>query len=578
LVEQYHGTWIDETADGSLSSFSSAVDAVNCALAIQAELREGSELKLRIGIHLGETLVESGRVYGDGVNIASRVHTLAEPGGICVSDEVQHSIKNQPNIEAQSLGQSELENVDRPVEVFAISGAAEAPRPFVRAGPRTGVWAASAVGALLVIGLALWSLNRPDEPTVPRFAGQPAIAVLPFDNLSGDPEQSVFAEGLAEDLITRLAGFRSFPVIARGSSFDPDLPEDVQQVGRELDARYVVEGSVREAGQRVRVVVQAIDATTGRHVWANQYDRDFGDMLALQDEITEAIVAAMSPELLHSEIESAVHQDPRTSDAWNAAMRGWWHFNRATKHMTEEDMDQARKLFERAIELDPQWGDAWAGLALTHSWDIAASWSDSRERSIRELLEAAEKAVTLDGLSAQAHHALGHAYVLTRQRDRVLGAFAEGAELNPSDHLANNCYGQHLALLGKPDAAIERLTYTMSLSPRDPLAFAPRVGMAWAYFAGGDYERALEWAEESNRRRPNNVYGDRIAAASAGQLGDLERARKAMREADRVVVLTKETFENAYGIATPDFQERMIEGLRQAGWNPEAHPTPGESR
>jgi TolB-like protein/Tfp pilus assembly protein PilF len=429
-----------------------------------------------------------------------------------------------------------------------------------------GLWATSAIGALLVLGLAFWFVNPPAERAVPGFSGRPAIAVLPLENLSGDPEQSNFANGLAEDLITRLASFRSFPVIARGSSFNPDLPNDAQQVGRELGARYVVEGSVRKVQDRVRIVVQLIDATTGQHVWANQYDREFADVLdvlALQDEIAEAIVGAMSPALLHSEIERAMHQDPENLDAWSAAMRGWWHFNQ----ITAEDTAQAREHFARAIELDPQWGYAYAGLALAHFRELVNGWSDSPDRSIQALLEFSEKAVTLDELGAESHHALGHAFAVTGQPDRMIGAFKEGAELNPSHHMANNCYGFHLAVVGEHVEAIKSLTRAMSLSPLDPLAFVPREGMAWAYFAAEDYERALEWAEKSIQRQPNAAGAYRIAAASAAHLGDLDRARRTMQESLRLRPVSLEQFKAGTPMVAREILERMIDGMRKAGWD-----------
>ncbi len=475
------------------------------------------------------------------VDTVPDLHTSEPSIPIYVKRAVEKALAKEPSDRFQSVGEF--------VEVLT-SGT------VVRAVHRP--WRLPAlVGVVLVVALGWWARQNLVPP--PSSQVHPAIAVLPFDNLSGDPEQSVFAAGLAEDLITRLASWRSFPVIARGSSFNPDLPQDRQQAGRELGARYVVEGSVREAGERVRIVVQVIDATTGRNVWVNQYDRDFNDILALQDEISEAIVGAMNPALLEFEADRAMRQDPDNLDAWNTAMRGWWHFNQETR----DDLAQAVELFERAIELDPQWGSAYAGLALAHFRWLA--WSDSPEQTVQELLGAAERAVALDESDAVAHHALGHAFAMTGQTDKMIGAFARGVELNPSDAMANFCHGAHLAWVGRTEEAIETLTHAMSISPRDLRAWGFQVGMSWAHFAARDYEQALEWAHKSIQRRPNPM-GYQVAAASSAHLGQLDQAQSSLRELLRLQPdLSIVGLEQFFMPADPDFRERLIDGLRKAG-------------
>ncbi len=420
----------------------------------------------------------------------------------------------------------------------------------------TGVTASIAVALLAVLG---WWYQSPSPDRAAGLAGRPAIAVLPFENLSGDPEQSIFADGLAEDLITRLGSWRSFPVIARASSFNPDLPKDIKQAGLELHAQYVVAGSVRKAQDRIRINVQLIDTASGRNVWANQYDRDFSDVLALQDEITETIIGEVNPDLLQFESELAMHEDSANLDAWTTAMQGWWHFNQRTP----ENMAKAVELFERAVELDPQFGYAYAGLARAHYWELGP---DSPERTVGEILAAAESAVALDEFGAEAHHALGHAFAVTGQTDRMIGAFALGVELNPSNAQANTCYGAHLAWVGRGEEAIEALTRAMSISPRDPWAFSYRTSMAWAYFAIQDYEHALEWAEEGIERRPNRrAY--QVAVASLGQLGQLDRAETSLRELLRLQPdLSVAGLELMFAPANRDFVDRLLEGLRKAGW------------
>jgi adenylate cyclase len=559
FVDRYHGESIEARGDESLSVFPSALDAVNCALAIEAEL-QGQELRLHIGIHLGDLVIEAGEVSGDGVNIASRICSLSEGGGLCVSDEVYQAVRNQPDIQVTPLGERELKNVGRPVPVFALRGPAAPPSTFVRERGPVRIWAALAVAAALILVLAWW-FQAVDDP-MEAIERRPAVAVLPFENPSGDPVESLFADGLADDLILRLAGWRSFPVVARVSSFNPGLPADVQEAGRALGARYVVSGSVRRGGDRIRINVSLIDTESSRSIWNQTYDRDFSDSLALQNEISRKIVGEVFPDLLQFESERAMHQDPDNLDAWTTAMQGWWHFNQGR----QANIAQARELFARAVELDPRFGYAYAGLALANYRTLVGGWTDSPEQTSAEMLAAAETAVALDEFGAEAHHALGHAFAMTGQTDRMIGAFREGAELNPNDAMANNCYGAHLAWVGRSEEAIERLNRAMSISPRDPWAFEFRVSMAWAFFAAEDYEHALEWADRAIQRGPNwRAY--QVAAASLAYLGHPERARTALRELLRLQPnLTVEGIELFFAPADADFRDRLIGGLRKAGW------------
>ncbi len=320
LVERYHGECIEARGDESLSVFPSTLDAVNCALAVESEL-SSSELKLHIGIHLGDISIEHGEISGDGVNIAARVCALSEGGGLCVSDEVHQAVRNQPDIQVTPLGERELKNVGRPVPVYRLSGPASAPSRRRISRRPIYVQASIPVALLALLVVLGWWYQRPSPDRAAGLAGRPAIAVLPFENLGGDPEQSIFAEALADDLITRLGSWRSFPVIARASSFNPGLPKDVQQAGQELRAHYVVVGSVRRAQDRIRINVQLIDTASGRNVWANQYDRDFSDVLALQDEITETIIGEVNPDLLQFESERAICRREERLEIGNGEIR-----------------------------------------------------------------------------------------------------------------------------------------------------------------------------------------------------------------------------------------------------------------
>jgi TolB-like protein/Tfp pilus assembly protein PilF len=402
-----------------------------------------------------------------------------------------------------------------------------------------------------------------DPLTVPGFEGRPAIAVLPFDNLSGDPEQEYFADGIAEDLITRLSACRDFPVIARNSSFTyKGKPVDVKQVSRELGVRYIVEGSVRRASDRVRISAQLIDATTGAHIWAERYDRELRDIFALQDEITDAIAASMRPELQQSEEERAVSQEPQNLEAWDWAMQGWWHHSRFTR----EENAKARSLFERAIELDPHLVLAHVGVATTHHFDLLFQWSDSRERSVAELERAARRCVVLDAKNPHAQEAMGIAYRVLGESDKAIAAFDRAIRLNPSLGIAYFSLGLTLTFVGRPEEGIEKLDKAMRLSPYDPTTWLFCVAMALAHSAAGRDEEAVDWAQRSLQHRPDWLFSYLTLAASYAHLDRIEEARAALAEALRLQPgFSLSGLQIILSAARPAFLERAIDGLRKAG-------------
>lgn len=431
---------------------------------------------------------------------------------------------------------------------------------------------AAALGYVVITSYFLDEPGAISAPVSTR-AAVPAIAVLPFRNLSGDPRHDMFIAGLAEDLTTRLATWRSFPVIARNSAFDPNLPSDLREVGRILNAGYLVEGSVREVGENLRIVVQVVEATSGTHVWAEQYDRSLEDVVRMQDEITEAIVAALNPALLQAETERASYPASNNLDAWTVALRGWWHLNRDT----EQDLTLARELFEQAIALDPQWDWPYASLVHVYVNELFHGYAAEPDAAVAAAIGAAEQAIALDDRDPFAHHAMGHAYALAGQDQKSLDSFAHGIELNPSDAIANFCYGSQLAYMQQIEPAIEKFQRAMSLSPRDPWMHHFRLGMAYAYFAAADYEHAADWARQSIQRQPQpDAYV--LAAASASYLGQVEAAQVSLRELRRLqpgirLADIEQGFE-AIG-ATPELIARLSTGLRSAGMDAEA---PGSSQ
>ncbi|MCZ6784161.1 MAG: tetratricopeptide repeat protein [Proteobacteria bacterium] len=570
IARRYGGEVVDENGDELVLSFPSAVDAVNCALAVQAVISREADLALRIGIHMGDVLFEDGRVYGDSVNLASRVRPFAEPGGVCISDEIEHAIHSHPNLEVVSRGTPDLKNVDRPIELYSVRGEAGPPSPRALPGAPRVVVAALAFGAVLAALGGWWigSSRPPERGLIPGFAA-PAIAVLPFDNLSDNSDHDLFAAGLVEDLTARLASWREFPVIARNSVFEvaarnEGAPLDVAAVGEELGARYVVEGSVRRDGDTLRVVVQLIDALSGSHVWAQTYDQKYESLLKVQDDISRSIASALVPRLAQFEGTQARHRDPESLDAWSNAQRGWWHFYRETR----EDNAMARAFFERAIEQEPIWTQPYAGVALTHYKDRAHLWTPFPDLSLDALILSAERAVALDPLDAAAHHALGHAYSMSGKTDRMIAAFARGTELNPSDAMANNCLGAHLGLIGEVDRAVEHLHRARALSPQDPRMVTFLFNLATAYFAVERYEDALEWAEKSLSQQPGaDAY--QIAVASLVPLGRIDEAQAALQELLRLRPdLSPAAIQQFYTVAEPGLAARLIKGLELAGWEP----------
>ncbi len=579
LVEQHHGRVVDSPGDNLLAEFPNALDAVQCAVEIQGVLRvrnqslaENRRMLFRIGVHLGDITAEGERIYGDGVNIASRLEGLAEPAGICISRTVHEQVESRLDLAFEDLGEQSVKNIPSPVGVFRVRIDIEKAKSTIeqRRDPR----AILAAGLLIVLAVGawwFWSTNAGRGPeaipgeeasTVPGLGGAPAIAVLRFCNLSGDPEQEYFADGIAEDLITRLSRLRAIPVIARNSTFTFNgCSADVKQVSSELEARYIVEGSVRKGGDRVRISAQLIDGTTGHHVWAETYDRELQDIFAVQDEITESIVGSLSPELARSEHERAARQESRDLGAYDLAMRGGWHFFKFSK----EDNAKARALFERAIELDPSLAPVWSGLSATHYVDLTYQWTDDPARSLEEQERSARRCVALDSESAECSLALANLFGARGQTSEQLAAFERAVELDPSFAVAHGFLGGQLAGMGRPEEAIAHLEKALRLDPRSPQKALWLTHMSVAHFAAGRYEDAVDWAKQSFRVNPDS--GDLALAASYAQLGRIDEARAALAEVLRVDPdLTLGKLRDRLSPTTdPDPLEPFLDALRKAG-------------
>ncbi len=413
LIKEHQGRLVDAPGDALLADFGSVVDAVRCAVEVQKELAQRNaelptdrRMDLRMGINLGDVIVDGDSLYGDGVNIAARLEPLAEGGGICISGTVYDQVKNKLDVGFLDLGEQKVKNIAQPVRAYQVSLEKPDARP----------------------------LDLPDKPS---------IAVLPFDNLSGDPEQEYFSDGITEDIITGLSRIRWFFVIARNSTFAyKGSSPDVRQVAKELGVRYVLEGSVRKAAARVRISAQLIEGTTGNHLWAERYDRDLEDIFAVQDEITQTVVGAIEPELRKSEQHRARIKPSENLHAQDCYYRGMWHLNGRTK----EHLAEARRQFERATELDPNLGPAFTGMAVTYSIERLSGFTEEdSERAFR----AVHKAVKLDEGDADAHTALGFFYHIDGDTNAALAATETALRLNPSSTWAYHSLARVLIHSGK---------------------------------------------------------------------------------------------------------------------------------
>jgi TolB-like protein/class 3 adenylate cyclase/Tfp pilus assembly protein PilF len=583
IIQKHRGRVVDSPGDNLLAEFGSVVDAVRCAVEIQEELRvrnaelpENRRMESRIGINLGDVVEEEERIYGDGVNITARVEGLAEGGGICISGTVYDSIKNKLSLSYEYLGEHTVKNIKEPVRVYRMRVGPDATAPEVSKEKRHGVkrwqWAALAAVVVLIVGaVAIWNFYfRPPsiEPaSIEKMAyplpDKPSIAVLPFENLSGDPEQEYIADGITENIITALSYIPEIFVIARNSTFTyKGKAVKAQEVAEDLGVRYILEGSVQRAADRVRIMAQLIDATSGRHLWADRYDRDLQDLFALQDEITLKIVFALQVKLSIGVQTRLTRKTMPNFVAWSYGIRGYGHMMRHTK----ADNAKAREFFERAASLAPEYAPVISALGWTYWEDAFHGWSESREKSLLRTVELAKKALALDDSDPMIHALWGAIYLRQGRYDQAIAEGEKSVALGPNQAFPHFLLAMYLHHTDRHKEAVPLIRKAMRLDPYYPFTYLELLGSV--YLNMEEYEKAVEAYKMLVVREPHRIAGHRGLAIAYIRLGRKEQARSEVAEILKLFPeYSLEVYRKQLHLMDmdPAAVESVIAALREAG-------------
>jgi adenylate cyclase len=531
-LSRHEGRLIKTTGDGALAEFASPLAAVRCAVEIQDHLASGSSpLRLRVGLNLGDAIVgQDGDLYGDGINIAVRLEGIADPGGILISEKVYSEVEGKLDVGFEDRGEQHLKNIAKPVRAYAM-----------RAG---------AHGALI---------DR--LSAAPPLPDKPSIVVLPFENMSGDPEQEYFADGMVEEITTALSRFKWLFVIARNSSFTfKGHAVDVKEVGRRLGVRYVLEGSVRKAAGKVRITGQLIDAVTGAHIWADRFERDLTDVFALQDEVTVAVVSAIQPKLLQTEIATATRRRPESLTAYDFYLRAIQQYYLTTR----EGVAEALKLAQRALELDPRFGVVAALVAMCHMNNAVWGHSVDPQFDRKEAVRLVRLALSLDDGDPDtlAWAGIISAYMVGDSESEIEMA-DRAVALNPNSFRAWTCRGQVYRVAGLPEEAVRSFERAIRLSPVDPQSHLVFAGKGMAFIELRRFDEAIVAGKKAQRHNPSYAAAYRSLASAFAHLGRDAEARKAaarVLEFDPAFTISALIARGGYSNAT-----LLIEGLRKAG-------------
>lgn len=538
-IETYRGRIVKTTGDGLLAEFASVTDAMQGAVEIQqamaernASIPEENRIQFRMGINLGEIITEGGDIYGRGVNVAARLESIAEPGGICISASVHDQIQSLGSLRFEDLGEQSVKNISRPIRSYAVK--------------------LDAAKAKEAIAATVHS---------PEYADLRSIAVLPFDNMSQDPEQEHFADGMAEDIITALSKISGLLVIARNSSFVfKGKAVDVQTVGKELGVRYVLEGSVRKAGSHMRITAQLVDTTTREHIWAARFDRELADIFALQDEITSNVVTALQVRLVEGEQARAWRKSTKDLGAWECFVQALAHFRR----FTQGDNARARSLFERATQLDPDYASALVWLAWTHWSDARFLWSEDPEHALSMAVDLKDRAIALDPLLADAYSLSGAIHLAQGAFDEAIADGKRAVELEPSGADATALYARTLNWCGQPEEAAGLIRKAMRLSPVHPPWYSSV--LAQACWLMGDQAKAAAIYEDAVAQNPAQIgphIGLALCHVELGLEDEASAEARAIQEISPDFTLARYAERLTY--RDPDHASRSIEALRKAG-------------
>ncbi len=534
MVGDFGGRIIDTAGDGLLAEFSSVVNAAECAAAIQRAMAERNEaieparrMRFRMGINLGDVIYDEKRIFGDGINVAARLESIADPGGIYVSGKVHDELRGKTDFAYDDLGDRQLKNIAQPVRVYGIRlGEASAPQAHTAAD------------------------------------GRPSIAVLPFTNMSGDAEQEYFSDGISEDIITDLSKVAGLTVIARNSSFTyKGRAVDVRTVGRELNVRSVLEGSIRRSGKRVRITAQLIDAPTGGHVWAERYDRDLTDIFEVQDDVTHRIVEALKVTLSPAEKELLADNEPCDVGAYDCVLRGREVL--LGPHKSRETFEEAKKCFLKALKADPNYAKAYAALGLAHIFDYQNRWSDNPDRSLATAKENAELAIAKDAKEPLAHLLRAMVAIMEGELEEAKSRIDLALSLNPNSALAYSVLGNLLNHSGRSLEAIPVIERAMRLDPAGVSQHLHFLGTA--YLLAGKYETAATLLKQRIALVPETDFSRVMLASALGHLGERDEARRVWNEVREVN--PKYNFSEHFARQTfrPEDMKRISAGLASAG-------------
>ena len=585
-IADHGGRLVKTTGDGLLVEFASVVDAVSCAIDLQTAMAEQNvdvpedrRMVFRIGVNEGDIIVDGDDIFGDGVNVAARMQEIAPPGGLCVSSRVYDDVRNRLDAFFEDGGERALKNIARPVQVYrwtpGATGSATAGQ-FVKATARPSrmAWTIAAA-AVVALGIAGWwwssaPTGRPDAERATTasaaeaarsVASRPGVAVLPFVNLSGDPSQEYFSDGLTEDVIAALGRFGSLTVMARNAVF-PFKGKNAKpaEIGHELDVRYIVEGSVRRAGEQIRVSVQLTDALAGKLLWSQQYDEGLKDVFAVQDAVTRQVAGALAVNLTRVEQRRALSKPTESLDAYDLVLRGRERLLSNTRGTNRE----ARQLFERAAEFDPKYADAYAWSGGAYFEMAERGWTEDANVALERTLELGGKAVMLDPDSVLGHRVIGLAHLARAEYGQASAEIDRALALNPSDSVGLQAQAEALLWLGRLDESIELGEAALHFDPLPPTNALFNLGLA--YYEQRRHDDALRLLERAAARFPENSFYHAVLAATFAQLG---RLPEAARERDAVLRLNPFFDAATFGsrFQNPAHRAYLVEGVLKAGFN-----------